>query len=153
VSLTDADYALLAARLADLAEADPGAEVCGFIVADAAGRLAVVPVRNVAGEARGPLDLPREVRIAFLADPSAHLALSRRMRAEGGSIAAAFHSHVDAPAVLSAADVEQALSGGEPLHPGVDLLIIGMSGGKVSEIRTFRWCEGAFRGAAIPFRG
>ena len=148
-----ADYAPLAARLAALAEADPGAEVCGFIVEDAAGRMMVVPVRNVAGEARGLLDVPRDVRRAFLADPSAHLALSRRMRAEGGRIAAAYHSHVDAPAVLSAADVDQALSGGEPLHPGVDLVIIGIRDGKISEIQAFRWREGAFRGIAIPLHG
>jgi len=149
----DADYAPLAARLAALAEADPGEEVCGFIVEDAAGRLEVVPVRNVAGEVPGPLDLPRDARRAFLADPSAHLSLSRRMAAEGGRIAAAYHSHVDAPAELSAVDLDQALAGGEPLHPGVDLVVIGTRDGKASEMRTFSWMEGAFRGIAIRSSG
>jgi proteasome lid subunit RPN8/RPN11 len=72
------------------------------------------------------------------------------MRVEGGRIAAAYHSHVDGPAVLSAVDVEQALQGDAPMHPGVDQVVSGTRGGKVSEIQAFRWREGAFRGAAVP---
>ena len=148
--MTASDYAPVAARLAAAAEADPGREVCGFVIADAAGRMEVIPVRNVAGEAQAPPGLPGDVRRAYLADPSAHLALARRMRVEGGRIAAAYHSHVDGPAVLSAIDVEQALQGGSPMHPGVDQVVIGTRGGKVSEIQAFHWQEGAFRGAVIP---
>jgi proteasome lid subunit RPN8/RPN11 len=107
----------------------------------------------VAGEAEGPPGLPGNARRAFLADPSAQLALVRRIRAEGGRIAAAYHSHVDAPAVLSAVDLEQALQGGEPLHPGVDQVVIATQGGKVLEIRAFRWSEGAFHGTVIPLGG
>lgn len=151
--MADTDYSPLAVRLAAVALADPGREVCGFVIEDAAGRLELVPVRNVAGEVRGPPGLPGDARRAFLADPSGHLALSRRMRAEGGRIAAVYHSHVDAPAVLSAVDLEQAVLGGEPLHPGVDQLIVATRGGKVLEIRMFYWFEGAFRGAAIPVDG
>ena len=151
--MADTDYSPLAARLAAVAEADPGREVCGFVVEDAAGRLELLPVRNVAGEVRGAPGLPGDARRAFLADPSAHLALSRRMRVEGGRIAAAYHSHVDAPAELSAVDLDQALAGGEPLHPGVDLVVIGTRGGKASEMRTFSWMEGAFRGIAIRSSG
>jgi len=149
----DADYSPLAARLAAAAEADPGREVCGFVIEDAAGRMQLVPVRNVVGEGQGAPGLPGDARRAFLADPSAHLALARRMRVEGGRIAAAYHSHVDAPAVLSAVDLDQALQGGEPMHPRVDQMIIGTRSGKVLEIRVFRWLEGAFRGAAIPLGG
>ena len=148
--MPDTDYSPLAARLAAAAEADPWREVCGFVIEDAAGRLELVPVRNLAGEVEGPPGLPGDARRAFLADPSAHLALARRMRVEGGRIAAAYHSHVDAPAVLSAVDLDQALQGGEPMHPGVDQVIIATRGGNVLEIRTFRWFEGAFRGTAMP---
>ena len=151
--MPDADYSPLAARLAAAAEADPGREVCGFVIEDAAGRMELVPVRNVVGEGQGPPGLPGDDRHAFLADPSAHLALARRMRVEGGRIAAAYHSHVDAPAVLSAVDLEQALQGGAPMHPGVDQVIMGTQDGKILEIRVFRWLEGSFRGAAIPLGG
>jgi proteasome lid subunit RPN8/RPN11 len=149
----DTDYSPLAAGLAAAVEADPGREVCGFVIEDAAGRLALYPVRNVAGEVQGPPGLPGDARRAFLVDPSAHLALARRMRVEGGRIAAAYHSHVDAPAVLSAVDLDQALQGGEPMHPGVDQVIIATRNGKVLEVRVFRWFEGAFRGTAIPLGG
>jgi proteasome lid subunit RPN8/RPN11 len=149
----DADYAPLAPRLAAAAEADPGREVCGFVIEDAAGRMELVPVRNVVGEERGPPGLPGDVRRAFLADPAAHLALARKMRLEGGRIIAVYHSHVDAPAGLSAVDVEQALDGGVPIQPGVDQVIIGIGNGKVSEIQVFRWREGAFRGSAVPLDG
>jgi len=151
--MADIDYSPLAVRLAAAAEADPAREVCGFVIEDAAGRLELAPVRNVAGEVRGAPGLPSDARRAFLADPSGHLALSRRMRVEGGRIAAVYHSHVDAPAVLSAVDLEQALQGGEPLHPGVDQLIIATRDGKVLEIRMFYWLEGAFHGTGIPLGG
>jgi proteasome lid subunit RPN8/RPN11 len=151
--VADTDYSPLAARLAAAALADPGQEVCGFAIENAAGRLELVPVRNVAGEVQGPKGLPGNARRAFLADPSAHLALTRRMRVEGGRITAVYHSHVDAPARLSSVDLEQALQGGEPLQPGVDQVIIATGGGKVLEIRVFRWREGAYRGTTIPLGG
>jgi proteasome lid subunit RPN8/RPN11 len=151
--VSDTDFSPLAARLVAAAEADPGREVCGFVIEDAAGRLELVPVRNVVGEVQEPRGLPRDVRRAFLADPSAHLALARRTRVEGGRIAAAYHSHVDAPAALSDVDLDHALQGGEPMHPRVDQLIIGTRGGKVLEIRVFRWFNGTFRGTEIPLGG
>jgi proteasome lid subunit RPN8/RPN11 len=107
----------------------------------------------VAGEGDGPPGVPGDARRAFLADPTAHLALSRRLRLDGVRIAAAYHSHVGAPAVLSDVDLEQATCDGVPVHPGVDQVVIGMSGGKVTEIRIFRWLEGAYSGAEIPHRG
>jgi proteasome lid subunit RPN8/RPN11 len=149
----DADYAALAPRLAALAEADPDREVCGFVVSDAEGRLEVVPVRNVAGEGEGPPGVAPDPRRAFLADPSAQLALARRLRLEGGRIAAAYHSHPDAPAELSPSDVEQALCDGAPLHPGIDWIVVGIARKKVTEIRVFRWIGGRFRSTRIPCRG
>jgi proteasome lid subunit RPN8/RPN11 len=128
------DYAVIAARVAALAEADPGNEVCGFVVADARGGLSVVPVRNVAGEGGE----------AYVVDPGAHLALSRRLRREGGRVAAVYHSHVKGPARLSAADLEGALVGGAPAMPGVDQNVAGLKSGKVAEIRAFTWIDGGY---------
>jgi proteasome lid subunit RPN8/RPN11 len=132
------DYAPIAGRLSALAEADPRNEVCGFVVAGARGDLEVVPARNVAGEG-GQL---------FEADPAAHLALSRRLRREGGRIAAVFHSHVDGPARLSAADLAGAVSGDGPALPGADQIVVGLESGKIKEIRVFTWTGSAFAAVA-----
>ena len=132
------DYAPLAAPLTALAEHDPGREVCGFVVSDCLGDLSVVPARNLA----------REGRVAFVADPAVHLALARRLRSEGGRIAAVFHSHLDGPARLSPADLDGALDGGAPVFPGVDQIVLGMEAGKVTEIKVFTWGMSGFAVAA-----
>jgi [CysO sulfur-carrier protein]-S-L-cysteine hydrolase len=133
------DYAPLFPRLAALAEAQPDEEVCGFVTADSTGRLAVVPMRNVAGEGGDPAKAVRARREAYLVEPAAHLVLARELRAEGGRIAAVFHSHVDGPAHLSPADREGALEGETPVLPGVDQIVIGTRSGKVMEVRVFAW--------------
>ena len=74
----------------------------------------------MAGEGEGTRAARATRERAFLVDPAAHLALARRLRAEGGRIAAVFHSHVDGPARLSAVDLEQCARRGEPVLPGVD---------------------------------
>jgi proteasome lid subunit RPN8/RPN11 len=94
----------------------------------------VAPLRNVA-------ERPRE---RFLVDPAAHLALSRRLRAESGRIVAAFHSHVDGPARLSDEDLREALADGEPVLPGVDLIVVGVRSGIIQEIRVFGWGPSGF---------
>lgn len=124
------DDAPLAERLTSLAEARPDEEVCGFVVEDSRGELRVVEVPNRAGAT---------AREAFLLDPAVHLALSRRLRAEGGRFVAVFHSHVDGPARLSPRDLEGAVDDGAPLLPGVEQIVIGMSCGKRTEIRMFGW--------------
>jgi proteasome lid subunit RPN8/RPN11 len=128
------DYSPVATRLSFLAEGDPRNEVCGFVVEGASGKLEVVPVRNVA----------REGGQAFEADPAAHLALARRLRREGGRIAAVFHSHLDGPARLSAADLAGAVVENGPALPGADQIVIGLDAGKVREVRVFRWTDSGF---------
>ncbi|MBS1108683.1 MAG: hypothetical protein H6Q88_675 [Anaeromyxobacteraceae bacterium] len=134
------DYSPLVARLAFLAEDDPDSEVCGFVAVDGRGGLSVVPLRNLAEDRRE----------AFLVDPAAHLALARRLRLEGGRIAAVYHSHVDGPACLSPADIEGATDGHAPVLPGVDQIVIGLRSGKVQEIEVFTWTTSGFAPAAAP---
>jgi len=138
------DYAPIAARLAALAEGDPEHEVCGFVAAGARGELEVVPVRNVAGEGGecGACGVPG--REAFVVDPAAHLALSRRLRQEGGRIVAVYHSHVDGPARLSPSDLAAAIDGDAPVLPGAYQIVIGMRQGKVQVIRAFEWIDGSY---------
>ena len=138
------DYAPIAARLAALAEGDPEQEVCGFVAASAGGGLEVIPVRNVAGEGRESLAGCAGRREAFVVEPAAHLALSRRLRQEGGRIVAVYHSHVDGPARLSAVDLAAAIDGGAPVLPGTDQIVIGMERGKVLAIQAFAWIDGSY---------
>ena len=145
------DYAPLVARLAALAEAEPDVEVCGFVTAGSSGDLAVVPMRNVAGEGEDQARAVRARREAYLVDPAAHLLLARGLRASGGRIAAVFHSHVNGPARLSPADLENALDGETPVLPGVDQIVIGMEAGKVKGVSVFTWSPpGFFRSADLP---
>ena len=138
------DYAPIAARLAALAEAAPEQEVCGFVAAGPGGALEVVPIRNVAGEGRdSPAGGPGK-REAFVVDPAAHLALSRRLRQEGGRIVAVYHSHVDGPARLSSSDLEGAVDGDAPMLPGTEQIVIGLRIGKVEAIRVFAWKGGSY---------
>jgi [CysO sulfur-carrier protein]-S-L-cysteine hydrolase len=139
----------LSARLVEVAEADPGREVCGFLVRHGDGSREVVPLPNRVGE--GPLDgQSASPRHAFLVDAAGHLELARRLRRSGGSIEAVFHSHVDGPARLSPTDVRLALWDGEPVLPGVWQVVVGMRSGKASEIRAFSWKAGAFAEVADP---
>jgi proteasome lid subunit RPN8/RPN11 len=146
------DYRPVLARLSEAALADPHREACGFVVADRSGGLAVVPVRNVVGEVEGPPGLGSEPETAFLADPAAYLALSRRLRREGGRIAAVFHSHVGGvPGRLSAVDRELATIDGRPVLPGADQIVVAVESKTVSEIRSFRWDGKAFQ--EVPVAG
>lgn len=133
------DYAPIAARLGALAEADPEREVCGFVAAGPGGALEVVPVRNVAGEGGESPAGGAGKREAFVVDPVAHLAISRRVRQEGGRIVAVYHSHVDGPARLSSSDLAAALDGDAPMLPGAEQIVIGLRLGKVEVIQVFAW--------------
>ena len=149
------DYRPVLARLSEAALAAPGREACGFVVADRWGVLEVVPIRNVAGEVEGPPGLGERPETAFLVDPVAHLALVRRLRREGGRIAAVFHSHVGGPARLSVVDRELAVVDGRPLLPGADQIVVAVESGKVNEIGIFRWDGESFAqattdGSAAP---
>jgi proteasome lid subunit RPN8/RPN11 len=127
-------YEPLFPAIAAIAEADPEREVCGLVIADAGGALSVVPARNVSPEPGERYEL----------DPAFHLAMARRLRAVGGSVAAVFHSHVDGPAALSAEDRRLAVEEGVPVMPGVDLLVAGMRAGKVEEVKVFTWHGGDY---------
>ncbi len=141
------DYVRVAPRIVELAERHPREESCGLVVEDAAGVLAVVPVPNVAGRDGGPG--PEQ---AFQLDPGAHLAIARRLRAEGGRVIAVWHTHVDGPGRLSAADRAGAIDDGRPTLPGVDWIVVGMRSGKAEEIQAFT-CTGArFVGSPVAWR-
>jgi [CysO sulfur-carrier protein]-S-L-cysteine hydrolase len=135
----------LVARLAALCEADPAREVCGFVVRRD-GALHVQPVENVADRyhAADPAGFPRTNREAYLMDPKAQLRIQRELEAWGGDIVAVWHSHVEVGAYFSEKDRADALVDGVQAVPGAEYLVLGVRGGRVTEVKRFRWVDGGF---------
>jgi proteasome lid subunit RPN8/RPN11 len=130
----------LVARLSALCEADPEREVCGFLVRREGG-LHVVPVPNAADRyhAVDPGRFPRTSRESYLMDAKELLRIHRELEAWGGEIAAIWHSHVEVGAYFSAKDRADAVVEGQPAVPGAEYLVLGVRGGRVTEVRRFRW--------------
>ncbi len=82
--------------------------------------------------------------MAFRFDPAEHLAALIAAERRGEAPVAIVHSHVDAPAVLSAEDRAQAAPEREPLFPGLGSLVVAVVAGKAAEVRLFFWEEGDF---------
>jgi proteasome lid subunit RPN8/RPN11 len=146
VAVTGIGYGeALLARVAALCEADPEREVCGFVVRRG-GELAVVPIENVADRyhARDPAAFPRTSRESYLMDPRAQLRLHEELAASGGEIVAVWHSHVELGAYFSEKDRSDALVDGEPVLPGAEYLVLGVRGGRVSEVKRFVFEAGGF---------
>jgi proteasome lid subunit RPN8/RPN11 len=136
---SDYDPAILA-RLVALCEADPGRESCGLVVRQG-GALRVESIPNVADRyhAADPARFPRTSRDSYLMDPKEQLRVHRELEAWGGEIAAVWHSHVETGAYFSAKDRADAVVDGAPAVPGAEYLVLGLRGGRVTEVKRYRW--------------
>jgi [CysO sulfur-carrier protein]-S-L-cysteine hydrolase len=135
----------IVARLAALCEADPEREVCGFLVARG-GALHVESIPNAADRyhAVDPERFPRTSRDSYLMDAKAQLRVHRELEAWGGEIVAVWHSHVEVGAYFSTKDRADAVVDGLPTLPGAEYLVLGVRGGRVTEVKRFRWEAGDF---------
>ncbi len=140
----------IVARLAALCEADPAREACGFVVRRD-GALHVVPVANVADRyhAADPASFPRTSRDSYLMDPRDQLRVHRELEAWGGEIAAVWHSHVEVGAYFSEKDRADAVVDGVQTVPGAEYLVLGVRGGRVTEVKRFRLDGEAFVESAL----
>ena len=136
----------IVARLAALCEADPEREVCGFVVRRG-GALHVVPIANVADRyhAADPGAFPRTSRDSYLMDAKEQLRVHRELEAWGGEIVAVWHSHVEVGAYFSEKDRADAVVDGIQAVPGAEYLVLGVRGGRVTEVKRFRYEDGTFR--------
>jgi proteasome lid subunit RPN8/RPN11 len=137
--VAEAPLEAVAPRLAALAEAEPGQEVCGLVVAMAGGQLEAWPMRNAAPDPRS----------AFALDPAELLGALRRLDGEGLSLLAVYHSHPEGGPELSARDLDGALAGGEPLLGGVAQVVVALQAGRASTVRAHRWVQGRFQGTDL----
>jgi proteasome lid subunit RPN8/RPN11 len=110
--------------------------VCGFVVRRGDGELELAPVPNAAP--------PGEAAIRFAMDGPAQLRVLLRLEEEGGGVVAVYHSHVEAAAVPSVADLAGAVCAGRPAWPGVEHVIISLRGGRAVDIRRYRLANCAF---------
>jgi proteasome lid subunit RPN8/RPN11 len=131
--------AALLARLVALAEASPRAEVCGLVVEGPAGDLEAWPCANAAPDPGRAFEIaPREI-----------LAAMRRLDASGARLVAVYHSHPFGGTSLSRRDLEACLVGGQPLLPGVEQLVLSLSGGRAIAAWAHGWEAGRFEGHQV----
>lgn len=130
----------IVARIVALCEAEPDREACGFVVRRD-GALHVERIPNVADRyhAVDPARFPRTSRDSYLMDPKEQLRVHREIDSWGGEIAAVWHSHVETGAYFSAKDRADAVLDGAPAVPGAEYLVLGVRGGRVAEVKRFRW--------------
>ena len=122
------------------------AEACGLLVADAAGGLHAVAVANLQDRwhSLDPEVFSRSARTAFALDERA-IAAQERL---GRRLVAIWHSHCDAGADFSAADLNGAYPDGGALYPGVAHWVVSIRDGRVAEQRVFA-LEGELLWAAV----
>ena len=85
------------ADMLDHARQDAPLECCGLLLGVDGRVEESVRTRNV-----------RASRTAYLIDPAEHLAVMKRVRAEGRAVVGAYHSHPRSPAVPSPTDLAEA---------------------------------------------
>ncbi len=100
----------------------PEQEVCGLIGAHDGTPRRVYPVSNVAAEADH----------LFAMDPQQQIDAMRRMRENGETLFAIYHSHPHAPAAPSALDLQQAA------YPEALYLIVSLNTKGVLEMQAYR---------------
>jgi proteasome lid subunit RPN8/RPN11 len=112
------------------AMADFPREACGVVLVSGLDHRQVYMARNVSRDAEAQFEFATEDMVAI-----------GRYEAEGWRIAAVYHSHVDAPAVLSYADRADAVENGVPRFPGADYIVVSVYHGRIRDVRTYAWDE------------
>jgi proteasome lid subunit RPN8/RPN11 len=122
------------------AEAEYPAECCGVVLVRAPAERRVFPCRNVQDRkhAEDPERFPRTSRTAYFMDPDDIRAFNR-LEVEGLRLHVIYHSHIDAGAYFSETDKRNALMNGEPSYPGAVYVVMAVQGGRVGDVRAFRW--------------
>lgn len=147
--------ALLAEVYAHARECYPE-ECCGLLLGPAGRAPArVVRCTNVQSlrHSSGVSDL--EARHGFWIDESELLRALAEAERSGSALRAIYHSHVDARAYLSRADLDAAIGpDGRPHWPGVAHVVVSVCDGLVREAAWFDWDpgDGAFVGRPLAER-
>lgn len=101
----------------------------------------LIPCQNVQNEyhQRDAQSFPRTSENAYMIDPNQLLSLQKNSRLLAEEIQIIYHSHPDAPAMLSQEDLRLALDRDGPLYPNVRYLVVSVIKGKVCDANLFHW--------------
>jgi [CysO sulfur-carrier protein]-S-L-cysteine hydrolase len=114
-------------QLLHSAQISPEMEICGLLACGSSGvPCRIYPITNRA-------DAPHH---RFLLDATEQISAFRQIRENGETLFAIYHSHPQAPATPSAADIEQAA------YPDAFQLIISLGIKGVLELRAFQFVNG-----------
>ncbi len=121
-------------------------EACGALLRHRDGRWEHRPLANAydAHHAKDPSAWPASSRTAFLVAPAEWIRLEDDASTAGARIACLYHSHCDAEATLSDDDVAFAAPLGEPLLPGLTLLVVSVRARRAAATRLFTWSGRGF---------
>ena len=86
-----------------------------------------------------PIQFPRTNRNAYFIDPKDLLSIERECRDNDERVRLIYHSHPDAGAYFSEEDQRCAVIDGEPLHSGVDYLVVSVRDKNAGESALFEW--------------
>jgi proteasome lid subunit RPN8/RPN11 len=86
-----------------------------------------------------PIRFPRTNRNAYFIDPKDLLAIERECREREERVRVIYHSHPDAGAYFSEEDQRCAVVDGEPLHSGVDYLVVSVRDKNAGASALFEW--------------
>jgi proteasome lid subunit RPN8/RPN11 len=111
----------LLADMLDHARQDAPLECCGLLLGVDGRVEESVRTRNV-----------RASRTAYLIDPAEHLAVMKRVRAEGRTVLGAYHSHPRSPAVPSPTDL------GEAHYEDFLYVIVSLADPAAPDVRGYR---------------
>jgi proteasome lid subunit RPN8/RPN11 len=104
-------------------------EAVGLVLRGPGGRFAVAPLTNVS---------PTPTT-AFEVSAAEWMRLESEVLNDGAEFYALYHSHLDAPAVLSRADQVALAPGKAPLISGLRVWVISVRGGLISQVGCYSW--------------
>jgi [CysO sulfur-carrier protein]-S-L-cysteine hydrolase len=100
-----------------------------------------------------PEAYPRTSRTAYLMEPRLQTRLMTELEKAGTPVVGIYHSHIDAGAYFSEEDQRGALWDDEPLHPGVEYLVMSVREGDVDAACSFVWDGKRFAGRDVKLEG
>lgn len=120
-------------QLLEQALSAPDTEICGLISSLDGQPCHCYPISNVA----------TKPQTQFQLDPEQQISALRRMREQGESLFAIYHSHPNTPATPSVADIEQVN------YPEVLYLIISLQTTGTLQMRAFHFINNTFQGSNV----
>ncbi len=107
-------------------------ECCGLLAGVGLDVTALYQIANLPADdpAVADMDVPSDRRLRYVMDPKAQLAAFKKMRQDGQTLLAIYHSHPHSPAYPSATDVRLAV------YPDVRYIILSLC--EEPAIRAFR---------------